>query len=288
MGKRFSFKGFPVQKHSGDVRQRHEANRKRMLVADRRTAKPVAKWTVSDVSRWLDKLQMGKYKSVFAENEIDGCILLEVGADDLDYMDVKVLAHRKIILRALDSSRNPPAQASVEPPDVPASASVQADTASVGEGRVIKVSARAAAKFATDEEKKQEGESFKQAVSDWRNGTAKSIADIEAEEHAAFRKAVDEWRNGKSSSTSSSAAASSTAAATNEVTAVGPDDASEAKLKLSGNFLFSSDVSPLQDADAEEHEAFKRAVQSWRNAPLAEQVSRVNYEDHIAPDHRQE
>jgi hypothetical protein len=38
---------------------------------------------------------------VFIQNEINGPILLEIGLDDLDYMEVRKLAHRKLILKGI-------------------------------------------------------------------------------------------------------------------------------------------------------------------------------------------
>ena len=42
-----------------------------------------------------------RHASTFASNEIDGPLLLELGLDDLDYMEVKVLAHRKALLKGV-------------------------------------------------------------------------------------------------------------------------------------------------------------------------------------------
>lgn len=38
----------------------------------------------------------------FADNEIAGTILLDIGLDDLDYMGIKVLAHRKKLLKGIE------------------------------------------------------------------------------------------------------------------------------------------------------------------------------------------
>ena len=63
--------------------------------------KPVRAWTVGDVGDWLEELELGQYAEAFARNEIAGAILLDVGLDDLDYMSVTILAHRKVLLRAI-------------------------------------------------------------------------------------------------------------------------------------------------------------------------------------------
>jgi hypothetical protein len=41
----------------------------------------------------------------FASNAISGPILLEVSLEDLDYMEVRALAHRKIILKGSEDLR---------------------------------------------------------------------------------------------------------------------------------------------------------------------------------------
>ena len=58
-------------------------------------------WTVGDVGDWLEELELGQYAAAFAENLIAGRILLDVDLDDLDYMNVTILAHRKVLLRAI-------------------------------------------------------------------------------------------------------------------------------------------------------------------------------------------
>ncbi|CAN0085135.1 unnamed protein product [Ectocarpus sp. 8 AP-2014] len=88
-------------------------------------SKEVARWGVGDTLGWLDSLGLEKYKSVFQQNEISGTILLEVGLDDLDYMDVRVLAHRKRILKGIEDLRRGGGKkraldANMPPPPAPA------------------------------------------------------------------------------------------------------------------------------------------------------------------------
>lgn len=68
-------------------------------------SKEVSRWGVGDTVEWLKTLGLGKHAGVFQQNEISGPILLEVGLDDLDYMDVRVLAHRKCILKGIEGLR---------------------------------------------------------------------------------------------------------------------------------------------------------------------------------------
>jgi hypothetical protein len=66
----------------------------------------VNEWTVADVSGWLADLQLKDYVSAFAQNAINGSVLLDITADDLDYMEIKALGHRKIILRGVEDLRS--------------------------------------------------------------------------------------------------------------------------------------------------------------------------------------
>lgn len=82
----------------------------------------VSRWCVGDTLEWLESLGLGKHKGVFQQNEISGPILLEVGLDDLDYMKVFVLAHRKQILKGIEELRRGSGRPSADmpPPPVPA------------------------------------------------------------------------------------------------------------------------------------------------------------------------
>lgn len=43
--------------------------------------------------------------SAFAQNAITGSVLLDITGEDLDYMEIKILGHRKIILKAVEEFR---------------------------------------------------------------------------------------------------------------------------------------------------------------------------------------
>lgn len=69
----------------------------------RRTFKhQVHQWTGREVTMWLKALNIGQYIETFASNEITGSVLLELGQSDLDYMKIKALGHRKIIMREIE------------------------------------------------------------------------------------------------------------------------------------------------------------------------------------------
>ena len=67
-----------------------------------RISKQVGAWEVADTTAWLMAIGLDQYASVFEANEISGPILLEVGLDDLDYMNIRVLAHRKLLLKGIE------------------------------------------------------------------------------------------------------------------------------------------------------------------------------------------
>jgi len=67
-----------------------------------RSGPAVQSWGVGEVVAWLGELGLQEnYGAVFEANEISGPILLEVGLDDLDYMEVRALGHRKLLLKGI-------------------------------------------------------------------------------------------------------------------------------------------------------------------------------------------
>lgn len=65
----------------------------------------VETWDVSDVSEWLMAMQLQQYVNAFAQNDINGTILLDINLEDLDYMSITVLGHRKAILKGVEDLR---------------------------------------------------------------------------------------------------------------------------------------------------------------------------------------
>ena len=57
------------------------------------------------VGQWLTSIGLPQYKTVFHENAIDGAVLVEMGTEDLDYLNIKALGHRKMILGGLAEIR---------------------------------------------------------------------------------------------------------------------------------------------------------------------------------------
>ena len=46
-----------------------------------------------------------QYVDIFKQNEITGTIVLDISLEDLDYMGITVLAHRKVLLKAIEDLR---------------------------------------------------------------------------------------------------------------------------------------------------------------------------------------
>ena len=67
--------------------------------------KDIDHWTVSDVSAWLHAVVLSQYAALFEGNEINGPILLEISLEDLDYMGMTILGHRKVLLRGIEDLR---------------------------------------------------------------------------------------------------------------------------------------------------------------------------------------
>ena len=62
-------------------------------------------WSIADVGEWLQSIRLDAYVASFAVNEISGQVLLDISLDDLDYMDVTILGHRKLILKGIEDLR---------------------------------------------------------------------------------------------------------------------------------------------------------------------------------------
>ena len=62
-------------------------------------------WMIDDVGEWLRSVNLETYAASFRINEISGQVLLDISLDDLDYMGVTILAHRKLILKGIEDLR---------------------------------------------------------------------------------------------------------------------------------------------------------------------------------------
>jgi hypothetical protein len=67
----------------------------------------VESWGVGEVSAWLEALGLPQYADVFEINEITGAVLVDLSLEDLDYMEIKTLGHRKTLLKAVAKLKAP-------------------------------------------------------------------------------------------------------------------------------------------------------------------------------------
>jgi len=137
-------------------------------------------WTKEEVKLWLKSLGLEDISPIVEENEINGELLLEIGLDDLDYMGIKALGHRKTLLKEISRLRNCLGinQGQVKP--TPAVALKEAKTVMLDEVA--------------------EHEAFRRAVEEWRRGfqdqkPETSEISVETKEQDAFKEAVNRWRS---------------------------------------------------------------------------------------------
>lgn len=274
----------------------------------------VKRWGVNDVAAWLRGLNMERYVDVFLQNEIDGPVLLDVGQDDLDYMQIGVLGHRKQIMKELERLKRgrsevvlvkepkiPQRQGKTIVPSPPspsrlASSRKHDDPSPIKASPARKIHWSHVAPLKENEvsgdgrvpvnladghfDEKGQQESFQAAVMAWRQGgdsdeNRSSIAGLwtnpfgtappgsssspekkktsllegkldEEAEKIAFRDAVNDWRRGNASTSNQS----------REINDAQPDFSP----KQSGGRFLKGDFN-----EAEEHEKFRNAVNSWRH-----------------------
>lgn len=222
-------------------------------------------WTKGDILAWLQSIGLGKHKSVFSENEIDGSVLLEIGVDDLDYMGITALAHRKTLLkevarlkRCVDSeSGSRPQSRQLQP---------------LRDGSACDSPSTAYASCDVVEQKAQPGAST--------GGYQGDILDEEAE-HEAFKRAVEEWRNAGKTQKQRSARESK-----DGFTSDGPM-VREVIIQSAREYKTSDDETDRSensrwggelDEEAEKR-AFQEAVRQWRSAGDSK-IDVIDYSSH--------
>jgi len=160
-----------------------------VVVAAGFSNKPCTRWDIGDVLSWLSSLSLSQYGQKFAENEISGEILLDVGLDDLDYMGIKVLGHRKVLLKGIEELKRKGGRASGDhPPPPPAD-----DSQSLHGG----VGAEAKSKQPQQKQHWSTVTPLSENTVTSSGGGLLGEGDYdEASESAAFKNAVMEWRKG--------------------------------------------------------------------------------------------
>ena len=65
------------------------------------TESDVLSWNTTDVANWLASIGFPQYSSRFLSHVIDGKVLLEMDRTDIQSMDISIVGHRSLILRAI-------------------------------------------------------------------------------------------------------------------------------------------------------------------------------------------
>jgi len=139
-------------------------------------------WSIDGVSKWLDIIGLAAYSDKFRENAVDGEVLLELGKDDLDYMEIKPLGHRKMLLKGVANLREQAGLATTGS----VNGAAQSTSLSGGESQsAIATTTRVHWSQAKGPEPKGNGQGT--------SGDTHGILD-EAKEHAEFAEALQEWR----------------------------------------------------------------------------------------------
>lgn len=61
----------------------------------------IMSWGTNDVCDWLEAIELGQYREMFQAKMITGEQALALGLDDLDYLEIRAVAHRKKLLKAV-------------------------------------------------------------------------------------------------------------------------------------------------------------------------------------------
>lgn len=62
-------------------------------------------WGVDEVAEWLSAMGLPQYCDAFISNEMTGSVLLDLCLEDLDYLGITKLAHRKTLVKAVEELR---------------------------------------------------------------------------------------------------------------------------------------------------------------------------------------
>ena len=237
------------------VRDKKDVKKKKKKVI------PVHDWTISQVQGWLLHIKLStEYGAIFKEHGVDGSVLLDMGLDDLDYLNIKKLAHRKAIVRSIGLLKKNKVTSSVagtmQDPYLATNDAFRDDNSSTN----------------NDSEKKKHWSDIKpineNKVTNEGECVPVNLADGDFNEessHASFLDAVNSWRNGNVQEDEKEEGMwkNPFVSSSSDVTQV-PESNTGGHL-LSGTF----------DEEAQ-HAAFRDAVSAWRNG--SEQVVKQDKE----------
>eukprot|EP01091_Cochliopodium_minus_P010720 TRINITY_DN2905_c0_g1_i1.p1 TRINITY_DN2905_c0_g1~~TRINITY_DN2905_c0_g1_i1.p1 ORF type:complete len:191 (-),score=52.08 TRINITY_DN2905_c0_g1_i1:53-625(-) len=66
------------------------------------SSKQLEEWNVFDVLKWLDKIGMSEYNSIFIKEMVDGKVLFSLNKNDLKDLGITAIGHQKIILTNIE------------------------------------------------------------------------------------------------------------------------------------------------------------------------------------------
>mmetsp|Transcript_28190 Transcript_28190/g.40143 ORF Transcript_28190/g.40143 Transcript_28190/m.40143 type:complete len:589 (+) Transcript_28190:35-1801(+) len=246
-------------------------------------------WSSNDVGDWLISVNLEQYVEPFILNEINGIILLDITLEDLDYMGITVLGHRKTILKGAEDLRvnrriiNPPNPPSVSHAKHPTERSKYATEdkndmddgnngggGGMGERSSAKVAAPAKTTHWSHLEPLSKSEVTSQ-TSNLANAADVSIAEEEGfdeeAERKAFQEAVQAWRRAPAPVTAANEAKQSNSYTTNS------SDTNTTNNMWHNPFAAGATETaanrPLKQGvldEAMEHAEFVKAVDAWRSA----------------------
>eukprot|EP01138_Halocafeteria_seosinensis_P005184 gb/GECG01005301.1/.p1 GENE.gb/GECG01005301.1/~~gb/GECG01005301.1/.p1 ORF type:complete len:507 (+),score=89.45 gb/GECG01005301.1/:1-1521(+) len=200
---------------------------------------PVNKWTVDDVLLWLTELGLDQYTSTFSENEITGDVLLEMGTDDLDYLGIKALGHRKMLLKSIRQLQQKQAERTAMNPSDFQQTKQHSQEKKSNSSQTIQGAAQTNTPDIAVAEA-AEHEAFKAAVMAWRRGNASA-------EEPQQQQCQGDWKNPFGNDTTAAQQPSGNFDSTLEI----PTDTSSTEPALAGQ-------------ESEEHSKFVAAVEQWR------------------------
>jgi len=254
-------------------------------------------WDVSDVVAWLSDMGLAEqYKDSFERNEINGPTLLEVGLDDLDYMEIRVLAHRKLLLKGIEDLKKngrPTLQLRASPTKPKQAASGRAETSSQSSQSSQSSSVQPPKSAAAAVVHWSNAKPISENKVDPGNDMAANLADGEYDEAAQtreFQAAVAAWRTGGDVAPSSSSSGSQSGGASESEAAefgygsgstpssggggalwnnpsFSSGDGEEAKAMPAGSSSGGGSSSSLLDGEYDEAavaKEFQDAVLAWR------------------------
>lgn len=206
----------------------------------------MASWTLAQVQHWLARIDLVQYQDVFTQNQIDGKTLAELTLEDLDYLNIKILSHRKKLLREIQHEQSSSDQ-------LPLPVAIQDDKLFDPPEALSKEESKESKQHWSHVSPLSENQ-----VPDIGATVPVNLADGQFDEdasHESFLRALTEWRTSDHAEAKDSNENLKSGKWTNPFN----DEKHDEEEKTGGQLLTGT-----LDEDAE-HEAFREAVEAWRN-----------------------